>query len=89
MIERGEYDVVPDLAAVAEGYPAVILKVAASVDEHFVSYGDVLTEVRIERREDAERRRNPVAEQVGKQPAHFVRRMEGCVQPEAGHESWG
>ena len=65
VIERGEYDVVPDLAAVAEGYPAVILKVAAGVDKHIFTYGDVLTEIRIEGWENAQRLRNFISEQFG------------------------
>ena len=48
MIERSKHYVVSNMASVAYRDSAVILKVAAGVDKHIFTYGDVLTEIRIE-----------------------------------------
>lgn len=65
MIERSKHYVVSNLASVAYRDSAVILKVAAGVDKHIFTYGDVLTEIRIEGWENAQRLRNFISEQFG------------------------
>lgn len=64
------------------GHSAVVLKMATGVDEHAFTHGDVLSEIRVERRKHAERLRHFIAEQFGKQSAHLVRRVVGGIQPE-------
>lgn len=56
MVERCEHHVVSDLAIVAQRYAAVILEMAAGVDEHSLADPDLLAETGIERRKDAQRR---------------------------------
>ena len=75
MVERGKDHIMPDLASVAYRDSAVILKMTTGVDKHIFAYGDVFTEIRIEGWENAQRLRNFIAEQLGQQPAHFIRRM--------------
>ena len=82
VVEGGEHDVVSYLATVAQRHSAVVLEVAAGVDEHVAAHGDVLAEVRVEGREHAERVGHLVAEELGEQPAYFVGRMVGRVQLE-------
>ena len=82
MVECGKDHIMPNLASVAEGYSAVVLEMAAGVDEHAFTHGDVLSEIRVERRKHAERLRHFITEQFGKQSAYFVRRVVGRIQPE-------
>ena len=80
VVERGEHHAVPHLAAVAQRHAAVVLEVAAGVDEHPAPDVEVLAEIRVERREDAHRVVHPVAHQARQQAAHLVGRMVGGVQ---------
>ena len=82
MVERGKDHIMPDLASVAYRDSAVILKMTTGVDKHIFAYGDVFTEIRIEGWENAQRLRNFIAEQLGQQPAHFIRRMISRIQVE-------
>ena len=63
MVERGKHHIVPDLAAVPDGYAAMILEMAAGIDKHVFPDFDVLPEVGIKRREHTERGRNGFPEQ--------------------------
>ena len=54
VVQRGEHDVVPNLASVAKADASMILKMAAGIDEDILPDGDVLAEIRIEWREDAQ-----------------------------------
>ena len=67
VIERGKDHIMPDLATVAYRDSAVILKMAAGIDEYMLAYGDVFPEIRIKRRENAKRLRYFITEQLGKQ----------------------
>lgn len=49
VVKRGENHVVPDLAAIAECYAAVILKVAAGIDKDFFADLDILAEIGVKR----------------------------------------
>lgn len=82
VVERGEDDVVSDLAVIADGYASVVLKVAAGVDEYTAADADVFPEIGIERRKDAQRGIGRLPEQLGEQCPHLVGRMIGAVQLE-------
>ena len=82
VVERGEDHVVSDLAPVADRHAPVVLEMAAGVDKDILAEGDVLPEIRIERRKDPQRLRHPAAEQLGEQRTHLLGRMVGRVQAE-------
>lgn len=82
VVERGEDDVVPDLAVVADGYATVVLKMAAGVDEYPAADMDVFAEIGVERREDAQRGSDLAAEQPGEQGPHLAGRVVSAVQLE-------
>lgn len=82
VVECGEDDVMPNLAVVADGYAAVILKVAAGIDEYPAADMDVLAEIGVERREDAQRGIDLPPEQPREQGPHFVGRVVSVVQLE-------
>ena len=82
VVQCGKHDIMSYLAAVTDCYAAVILKMAAGVDEYAFSYMDVLSEVRVERREDPECVRHLVAEQLGQHCPDFTGCTVGGVQPE-------
>lgn len=82
MVERGEDHVVANLAPVADGHPAVVLEMAAGIDEDIAADRDVAPEIGIEGRENTQRLRHPVAEKFGKQAAHLVRGVVGRIEAE-------
>ena len=51
VVEGREDHVVPYLTAVPDYHSAVVLEMAAGIDEHILSYSDVLPEVSVQRRE--------------------------------------
>ena len=82
MVERGEDHVVADLATVAERDAAVVLKMAAGVDEDSLPHGDVPAEIGVERREDPHRGIDLVSEKPREKRPHLVGRMVGAVELE-------
>ena len=82
MVERGEDHVVANLAPVADGHPAVVLEMAAGIDEDIAADRDVAPEIGIEGRKNTQRLRHPVAEKFGKQAAHLVRGVVGRIEAE-------
>ena len=71
-----------DLAAVAERHSAMVLKVAAGVDEHAFAHVYVPAEVCVERGEDTQRAGHLIAEEFGQHGADFGWCVVSCVQPE-------
>ena len=74
--------VIAYLATVTQRHTAMVLEVAAGIDEHVFAHRDVFPEVRIKGRKDPERIGYRLAEQFGKQGPYFFGSMIGRVQPE-------
>ena len=62
MVQCGKHHIVSDLAAVAECYATVVLKMAAGIDEDVLSDGYVLAEIGVKRRKYPKGLRNAVSE---------------------------
>ena len=57
VIHCSQHNIVTDQRAVADGNSALILKMAAGVDEHIFADGDIFTKVRVEwRKQKTEKR---------------------------------
>ena len=82
MVEGREDHVVPYLTAVPDYHSAVVLEMAAGIDEHILSYSDVLPEVSVQRREYLECRIYRLPEQPREQLPYLVRLVIGAVQLE-------
>ena len=82
VVECGKDDVMAYLATVTQRHTAMVLEVAAGIDEHVFAHRDVFPEVRIKGRKDPERIGYRLAEQFGKQGPYFFGSMIGRVQPE-------
>ena len=82
VVEGREDHVVPYLAAVPDYHSAVVLEMAAGIDEHILSYSDVLPEVSVQRREYLECRIYRLPEQPREQLPYLVRLVIGAVQLE-------
>ena len=82
VVEGREDHVVPYLAAVPDYHSAVVLEMAAGIDEHILSYSDVLPEVSVQRRKHLERRIHRLPEQPREQLPYLVRLVIGAVQLE-------
>ena len=63
----------PDLASVANGHPAMILKMTTGIDKYVLPNSNILAIIRIKRRKYSKRRRHLITKQFGKQPTYFVR----------------
>ena len=83
MVERGKHHIVPYLASVPDAYAAMVLEMAAGVDEHILAHLDVLAEIGIKRREYTERGGDGFPEKLGQDVPDFLRSMIGGVQPES------
>lgn len=82
VVERGKNDAVAYLAAIAQIDAAMVLKLAAGVDEDVLAHMDVFPEIGIERRKDAQRGGHGAAEELGEQRPHLVHGVVGRVEPE-------
>ena len=71
MVQRGEHHIVPYLASVADDNSAMVLKMTAGIDEDILSDGDVLAEIRIDRRLESQSCRHIVTEHFGNNRPHF------------------
>lgn len=81
VVERCKNHVVPYLATVTQRNAAVVLEMAAGIDEHIITDFDIFPEIRIKRRKHTERRRNGFPEKLGQQCPYLVRSMIGSIQP--------
>ena len=70
----------PYLAAVSQRNPAMVLKMAAGIDKYVITDFNILSEIRIERREHAKRGRHGLSEKFGEQRPHLVRSIIGSIQ---------
>ena len=82
VVERGKDHAMAYLTAVADVDAAVVLKLAAGVDEHVLAHVDVFPEVGIQGRKDAQRRGHGPPEELGEQGAHLVHGVIGRVEAE-------
>ena len=82
MIESGKNHIMPYLTAVADGYAAMILKMAAGIDEHSFPDIDILSIIGIEWRKYTERGRYFISEQFRQQFSYFVGCTVSSVQQE-------
>jgi len=55
----------PDLATIANSHATMILKMTTSINKHTLTNDNILTEIRIKRWKDTERRGNLITEQPG------------------------
>ena len=58
MVDGGQYHVVADEGAFVDGDPALVLELAAHVDEHPFAHDGVLAAIGMERRKEAHRPRD-------------------------------
>ena len=65
VIKCSKNDVMPDLATIANSHATMILKMTTSINKHTLTNDNILTEIRIKRWKDTERRRNLITEQPG------------------------
>ena len=63
----------PYLASVPDAHAAMVLEMAAGIDEHILAHLDVLAEIGIKRREHAERGGDSFPEELGKDVPDFLR----------------
>ena len=79
MIQRGKNNTMSDQRAIINKDTSLILKLTICVNEDVVSDGDILSEIRIERRKQSERLSHRFSNQFGKQFGHLIRLMILCV----------
>ena len=73
MVESCKHYVMTYLAAVAESYSPVVLKMAAGIYENIFSHMDILSEIRMERRKHTQGFGHSISEKFGQQSSNFIR----------------
>ena len=76
MVERRNYDLMPNQTSVADFDAALVLKTAAGIDEYAPADGNILTEIGIKGREQRKAFPRLLADELRKQSANLLRGMK-------------